>query len=67
MQKLFYTMDQVQTKIYLVDLQAQPPEDRETFVIAMEALKQSIETKIAEATQGTPAGESGSESRPKLA
>ncbi|MCX5855085.1 MAG: hypothetical protein NTZ24_11065 [Deltaproteobacteria bacterium] len=36
-------------------------------IIALEALKQSIETKIAEAAQVTSAGESGSESRPKLA
>ena len=67
MQKLFNSMDQIQTKIFLVDLQTQSPEDRETLVIALEALKQRIETKIAEATQETSAGENGSESRPKLA
>ncbi|MEI8172368.1 MAG: hypothetical protein WCH07_02660 [Deltaproteobacteria bacterium] len=67
MQKLFNSMDQIQTKIFLVDLQAQSSGDRETFVIAMEALKDRIEMKIAEATQEAPAEESGSESRPKLA
>ncbi|MCK9195501.1 MAG: ParB/RepB/Spo0J family partition protein [Syntrophales bacterium] len=50
-QKLFNTMDQVQTKISLVDIQAQSLEDRETFIIALEALKQGIETKIAEVAQ----------------
>jgi hypothetical protein len=67
MQKLFNSMDQMQSKIFLVDLQAQSSEDRETFVIALKALKRGIETKIAEATQVTSAGEIGSESRPKLA
>ena len=67
MQKLFNTIDQIQTKISLVDLQAQTPEDRETFVNALDALKQSIETKIAEATQETSGEENGSESRPPLA
>jgi ParB family chromosome partitioning protein len=51
MQKLFNAMDQVQTKIFLVDLQAQTREERETFVVALEALRQRIETKIAEAAQ----------------
>jgi ParB family transcriptional regulator, chromosome partitioning protein len=67
MQKLFNKMDDVQTNIFQLDLQAQSPEDRETFIIALEALKDRIEIKIAEATQGTPAEENSSESRPKLA
>ena len=67
MQKLFNKMDEVQTNIFQLDLQAQSPEDRETFIVAMESLKDRIEMKIAEATQGAPAEENGSESRPKLA
>jgi hypothetical protein len=67
MQKLFNKMDEVQTNIFQLDLQAQSPEDRETFIVAMEALKDRIEMKIVEATQGASAEENSSESRPKLA
>jgi ParB family chromosome partitioning protein len=67
MQKLFNAMDQVQTKIFLVDLQAQTREERETFVVALEALRQRIETKIAEAAQETSAAENGSENGPNPA
>lgn len=56
-QGTFNAMDATQRKITTLDIQTLSPEDKESFVIAMENLRQAIEETLAAAMQPAPEGE----------
>jgi hypothetical protein len=53
-QSTFNAMDVTQRKINLLDIPTLSPEEKSNFIIALENMKQAIETVLAAATEENP-------------